>query len=202
MIEDCTALILAGGESRRMGQDKAMLVLDGKTLLEHVATTMKQVFPNVIVSVRRLREGIETRQVCDEQEARGPLGGLVAGMAHVDTPWMFAVACDMPFVKADMIAQLAKYRFELVNQNPPQAIVPMIDGHAQPLAAFYVTDTLAVLRKYLAMGDNSIRGVLRNLNVRYVSEAELGGSDPQLRSFFDLDTPEDFAQVNLVKEIK
>ena len=56
MIENCTALILAGGDSRRMGQDKAALVLDGKTLLERVTATMQQVFPKVIVSVRQLRD--------------------------------------------------------------------------------------------------------------------------------------------------
>ncbi len=185
-----------------MGQDKAMLVLDGRTLLEHVTATMKLVFPNVIVSVRRLREEIETPQVCDELVERGPLVGLVAGMARVDTPWMFAVPCDMPFVEAAMIIQLAKHRFEPAGKNPPQAVIPMIAGHPQPLAAFYATNSLAVLRKQLAMGDNSIRGAFKHLNVRYVSEDDLCVSHQLLRSFFDLDTPEDLAQVNLVKESK
>jgi molybdopterin-guanine dinucleotide biosynthesis protein A len=202
MIKDCTALILAGGESRRMGQDKASLVLNGMTLLEHVTRTMQSVFPKVIVSVRRLREDVGTQQVCDETEARGPLAGLIAGMAQVDTPWMFAVACDMPFVKAGMVEQLAKYRFDSATQNSPQAAVPMIEGHQQSLAAFYATNTLAVMRKSLATGDNSIRGALKNLTVRYVSEAELIVSDPQLGSFFDLDTPDDLTRVENIKETK
>jgi molybdopterin-guanine dinucleotide biosynthesis protein A len=195
MIEDCTALILAGGESRRMGQDKASLVLNGMTLIERVTLTMQSVFPKVIVSVRRLREDIKIQQVCDEPEARGPLAGLIAGLAQVDTPWMFALACDMPFVKAGMVEQLAKYRFDSAPHNFLQAVVPLINGYQQPLAAFYATNTLAVMQKSLALGDNSIRGALRNLTVRYVSEAELSGSDPQLGSFFDLDTPEDVARV-------
>lgn len=86
MIEDCTALILAGGDSRRMGQDKAALVLDGKTLLERVTATMQEVFPMVIVSVRKLRGGVDVPQVCDETEANGPLAGLIAGLAQADTP--------------------------------------------------------------------------------------------------------------------
>jgi molybdopterin-guanine dinucleotide biosynthesis protein A len=202
MIEDCTALILAGGESRRMGQDKASLILNGMTLLEHVTLTMQSVFPKVIVSVRRLREDIESQQVCDEAEASGPLAGLIAGMTQVETPWIFAVACDMPFVKAGMIEQLAKYRFDSASHNFLKAVVPMIDGYQQPLAAFYATNTLAVMRKSLATGDNSIRGALKNLTVRYVSEAELSESDPQLGSFFDLDTPEDMAQIRCTKETK
>lgn len=186
MIEDCSALILAGGDSRRMGQDKAALVLDGKTLLEHVTATMQQVFPKVVVSVRQLRAGVDAPQVCDEVEASGPLAGLITGLAQADTPWVFAVACDMPFVTEAVVLHLASCR------GVHQAVVPMVDGYPQPLAAFYASGTLAAMRANLAAGDRSLRGVLEKLDVRYVSEAELRECDPQLRSFFDLDTPQDY----------
>src|SRR5512143_776834 len=110
MIADCTALILAGGDSRRMGQDKAALELDGRTLLECATVTMQQVFPKVIVSVRQPREGVALPQVCDEVAASGPLAGLAAGMAQADTPWIFAVACDMPFVSVAVVRRLAQHR--------------------------------------------------------------------------------------------
>jgi molybdopterin-guanine dinucleotide biosynthesis protein A len=186
MIEDCTALILAGGDSRRMGQDKAVLVLDGKTLLDRVTATMRQVFPKVIVSVRQLRSGVEVPQVCDEPAASGPLAGLIAGLAQADTPWVFAVACDMPFVTRDVVTHLAALRKGF------QAVVPVVGGHHQPLAAFYAASALETMRASLAAGDRSLRGTLAKLDVRYVSEAELREFDPQLRSFFDLDTPQDF----------
>lgn len=187
MISDCTALILAGGDSRRMGQDKAALLLDGMSLLDHVTATMQQSFPNVIVSVRQPREGIELPQVCDEQMDAGPLAGLVAGMAQMDTPWVYAVACDMPFVTVDVVRGLAALR------GQHQAVVPVIGGHLQPLAAFYAASALETMRTSLASGDRSLRGVLRRLDVREVSEAELRVFDPLLRSFFDLDTPQDLA---------
>ncbi len=186
MIEDCTALILAGGDSRRMGRDKATLILDGKTLLESVTATMQQVFPQVIVSGRKLRAGVDVPQVLDEQQASGPLAGLIAGLALVETPWVFAVACDMPFVTPAVVLQLASYR------RGHQAVVPVAGGYPQPLAAFYAASTLEVMRANLAAGDKSLRGVLQKLEVRYVSEAELRDADPQLRSFLDLDTPQDF----------
>jgi molybdopterin-guanine dinucleotide biosynthesis protein A len=186
MIEDCTAIILAGGDSRRMGQDKAALVLDGKTLLAHVSDTMQQVFPKVIVSVRQLRGGVDVPQVCDEVEASGPLAGLVAGLAQADTPWVFAVACDMPFVTAAVVQHLATLR------SGHQAVVPVVDGYPQPLAAFYAASAREAMRTSLAAGDRSLRGMLEKLDVCYVSEAELRESDPQLRSFFDLDTPQDY----------
>lgn len=186
MIEDCTALILAGGDSRRMGQDKASLLLDGKSLLDRVTATMQQVFPRVVVSVRQLRAGVDLPQVCDEYEASGPLAGLIAGLAQADTPWVFAVACDMPFVSAKVVGYLAGERGRF------QAVVPVVGGYEQPLAAFYAKSALETMRASLAGGDRSLRGALEKMEVKYVSEAELRAADPQLRSFFDLDTPQDF----------
>ncbi len=185
MIEDCTALILAGGDSRRMGQDKAALVLDGQTLLDRAIATMQQIFPKLIVSVRQPRGGVEQRQVCDEVTASGPLAGLAAALAQADTPWVFALACDMPFVSTAVVGQLARHR------EGCDAVVPVVGGYTQPLAAFYARSALDVMRTNLAGEDKSLRGVLNKLKVAYVSEAELRECDPQLRSFFDLDTPQD-----------
>lgn len=187
MIEDCTAIILAGGDAQRMGRDKVSLILDGKTLLQTISATMQQVFPQVIVSVRQPRTGIDLPQVCDGQTDGGPLAGLSAGLSHIATPWAFAVACDMPFVVPGLVELLAGYR------SRHQAVVPVVQGHPQPLAAFYATGCLAQLQASLAARQNSLRGVLQQLDVRYVDEAEMLQADPQLRSFFDLDTPQDVA---------
>lgn len=196
MIADCTALILAGGDSRRMGQDKAALVLDGKTLLESVTATMQAVFPKVVVSVRQLRAEVDVPQVCDEQVASGPLAGLAAGMEGAATPWIFAVACDMPFIKPAVIEYLAGQRVDC------QAVVPMVHGYPQPLAAFYATSCLDVVESILnGNGKHSLRALLERLQVRYVSEEQMQAVDPQLRSFFDLDTPQDVAiAMNEVKK--
>ena len=186
MIAYCTAIILAGGDSRRMGQDKAALMLDGQTLLDGVVATMQRIFPSVIVSVRQPRAGLDVAQVCDEQPAGGPLAGLIAGLAQAETPWAFAVACDMPFVTQEVVERLAACR---AGQH---AVVPLVGGYPQPLAAFYAASCLDAMRASLAQGDKSLRGMLQKLEVRYVNEAELREVDPQLRSFFDLDTPQDY----------
>jgi molybdopterin-guanine dinucleotide biosynthesis protein A len=72
-----------------------------------------------------------------------------------------------------------------------QAVVPIVHGHPQPLAAFYATSCLAPLRASMAAEQKGLRGVLKQLDVRYVDEAEMLAADPLLRSFFDLDTPQD-----------
>lgn len=187
MIEDCTAIIMAGGDSSRMGTDKANVVLDGQTLLQSVIATMQQLFPQAIVSVRQPRAGIDLLQVCDEVPDGGPLAGLAASLGKIATPWAFMVACDMPFVVPEVVELLAKYRLQ------HQAVVPVVHGHPQPLAAFYASSCLAPLRASLAAQQKGLRGVLQQLDVRYVDEAEMLKADLQLRSFFDLDTPQDVA---------
>jgi molybdopterin-guanine dinucleotide biosynthesis protein A len=118
----------------------------------------------------------------------GPLAGLAASLGHVTTPWTFVVACDLPFIEPAMVELLGKYRGRY------QAVVPVVQGHPQPLAAFYAGSCLGTIRAHLAGGGkNSLRAVLEQLQVRYVDETELLKADPALRSFFDLDTPQDVA---------
>lgn len=189
MITDCSAIILAGGDSQRMGSDKSGLLLDGQSLLHRVIATMQQTFPHAILSVRQHRPEVDLPQVCDDPSYAGPLAGLASGLAQIDTPWAFAVACDMPFIKLPMIEQLAQKRASY------QAVVPMVQGYPQPLAAFYARSCLDVIRAHLESGGkNSLRAILERLDVCYVDEAEMLTVDPGLRSFFDLDTPQDLAR--------
>jgi len=188
MIEDCTAIILAGGDSQRMGSDKARLLLDGQTLLQRVTVTMQQVFPKVVLSVRQPRPEIDLPQILDDPACAGPLAGLASGLAAADTAWMFAVGCDMPFIVPEVIELLWQRRDDC------QAVVPVVLGHPQPLAAFYARTSLGVMRTILESdGKKSLQAVLKRLDVRYVEESQLQSVDPCLRSFLDLDTPQDVA---------
>ncbi len=193
MIADCTALILAGGESRRMGQDKANLLLGGQTLLQRISDIVKPLFTDVIVSTRQPRDGCDLQQVIDDPAHAGPLAGLAAGLEQAKTPWVFAVACDMPFISAQLVEHLATFR------EGVDAVVPVVEGHPQPMAAFYATRSLGDLREILAgSGRHSLRELLDRLQVRYVDESEMRAAD--LRSFFDLDTPEDVALAKNVSD--
>jgi len=189
MIANCTAVIMAGGDSRRMGQDKANLLLGERTLLQSVAATLQPLFAEVIVSVRQPRPEIDLPQVCDDPAHSGPLAGLAAALDRATTPWIFAVACDMPFITPAVIEYLALQRAD------HQAVVPMIGGHPQPLAAFYSRSCLDEVRACLhGKGKHSFRALLDTMRVCYVSEDQMQALDPLLRSFFDLDTPQDVAQ--------
>ena len=196
MIADCTAVVLAGGQSQRMGRDKASLLLGEQTLLQHVSAILQTTFPRVLVSVRQPRPDIALPQICDTHADAGPLAGLYAALMHAETPWIFAVATDMPFIQPALIDYLAKQR------GDHQAVVPVMHGHPQPLAAFYATSCLDPIRALLESGGKrSLRAALAQLKVCYVAEADLLAVDPGLRSFFDLDTPEDVAAARLCNDL-
>ena len=189
MIEDCTAVVMAGGQSLRMGGDKATLLLGEQTLLQRVIGVVQPIFGELRVSVRERRPDLDWPQICDEQPDGGPLAGLCAALAQARTPWIFALATDMPFAEPALIELLAQRRAGY------DAVVPVVGGHPQPLAAFYAASCLTVVRALLddEGGRRSLRAALARLNVCYVDESQLRVADPQLRSFFDLDTPQDLA---------
>ncbi|MDR0633798.1 MAG: molybdenum cofactor guanylyltransferase [Azoarcus sp.] len=188
MIDDCTALILAGGDSRRMGRDKTALPLGGQSLLQRTLALMRTLFPAVLVSVRQPRADIDAPQVRDEIPSAGPLAGLCAGLREAGTPWVFAVAADMPYLRPEVIAYLAAQR------GGHQAVVPVVAGHPQSLSAFYAASALPALQATLTgAGRHALRTTLAALDVDYVDERRLRELDPTLQSFTDLDTPQDLA---------
>ena len=192
MIDGCTALIMAGGQSQRMGRDKASLLLGEQTLLQRVLAVVQPLFPHLLVSVRESRRDIDQVQICDAYPNAGPLAGLCAGLKAMQTPWLFAVATDMPFVQSALVERLAARRS--LDYQSPQAVVPVVDGHPQPLAAFYARECLPQIEALLqGEGKRSLRAALDRLSVCYVDEADLRAADPGLRTFFDLDTPQDLA---------
>lgn len=180
MIDDCTGLVLAGGESRRMGSDKTVLVWDGATLLERACTRLQAIFPRVLVSLRQPREGLAWEQVLDQAGAdgalagplagalAGPLAGLAAGLAAARTPWVFVLAADMPLISVRTIEALAARR------SGSQAVVPVAGGVLQPLAAFYPSDALPEIEALLATpGRHGPRALLERIGACRVDERDL-----------------------------
>ena len=191
MIDDCTALILAGGASRRMGCDKAALQLGGQSLLQRATGLMRTLFPAILLSVQQPRGDLDPviLQVRDDVPDAGPLAGLCAGLRYATTPWVFAMAVDMPYLRHGIIQRLAGLR------ENHQAVVPIAAGHLQCLAAFYAATALPALQSVLeSRGERGMRTAISVLDVRRVDERCLYDADADPRSFADLDTPEDLAR--------
>ncbi len=186
-----SALILAGGQSRRMGQDKAELPWGHVTLLDHAVEQMAALFQDVVVvsgSKRRVVPG--TRSVEDGGLGLGPLAGLRAGLEAAAFPWTFVMACDMPLVEPALVSFLWSLR-----EKSCQAVIPVASGKTQPFCSCYSREALAAASSLLDAGRRSMEGLLDRLPVRWVTASEMKPWDPSLRSFTNVNTPEEFTAV-------
>jgi len=186
-IKNCTCVILAGGESKRMGQDKASMLMADDTLLNHVIRRIQPLFGVPFISVRESRKHLLFPQLCDRMNGAGPMAGIETALERVDSQWVFAIACDMPFVSSGLIDAMAEKR------DDHDMVVPFVDGSLQPLAAFYSKSCLPCMQSQLKSGDRSLKSLIRKLDAIIFTEGECRQYDPDLQSFLDLDTPEDVA---------
>jgi molybdopterin-guanine dinucleotide biosynthesis protein A len=159
--EDVTGLILAGGRSRRFGEDKASYVVGGRTMLEHVYHAVRGVADQLYVSVRDSDAmlPIPVPVVVDRVVDSGPLGGLEAGLSAASTPWVLVVACDMPFVTEGVLRRLV----DACGPDESAVVARSPDGRTQPLCACYNAEVLPVVRRALASGRLPIHELLKRL---------------------------------------
>src|SRR5262245_49875298 len=149
-----SAVLLAGGESRRMGQDKATLPFHGKPLWEIQLELLQKLEPTeIFVSARTdpVWRPDDVQFVADNPPSRGPLSGLAASLAQMSTPHLIALAIDMPLMTE-------KYLQSLCDQvEPGRGVIAKIDGRFEPLAAIYPQEALTNLRCALSGDDFSLQ---------------------------------------------
>lgn len=181
-----TLLVLAGGESRRMGRPKAWLPVGDTVLLRHVAGRLATGFSEVVVSFaepEQLEQHIPYRVVFDRRRHAGPLAGLEAGLAAAREEVLFAVGCDMPYV-TESLAQLA-----VAAARSADAAIPRHDGLFEPVCGAYRKTALPSIAAALDAGRYTAHDVAQYLDVTW-----LEGHDPH--QFESLNTLADFERFN------
>lgn len=183
-----TGALIAGGKSRRFGQDKALLHLDGETLLARSLRTLGSLTAAqlVIGPVERISESGSVAVVPDAIPDSGPLGGIYTALRASTWPHVLAVACDMPFLNADLL------RYLLSLMDEADVVLPKVDGHGEQLHAIYASTCLEPMKRRLESADYKIERLFGDVRVRTVEEDELRRYDPQLRSFWNVNTPADW----------
>lgn len=182
-----SGVILAGGKSLRMGTRKALQRLGGQCVIEHVITRIAGLVDELYLVVDDVDSFacLGFPMVADVEPDKGPLVGLYTGIISSQMPWVLAIACDTPFVKPRLIETiLARPRDTLI-------IATEINAQLQPLPALYSAQCGEVARVLLALGRRALRDLLAAVEVSRIPEAEVRQIDPELHSFFDLDTPDD-----------
>lgn len=188
-----TGIILAGGDSKRIGTDKGLIDLNGKPLIGYVIESLGPVVDEIIVvvgsaervPVYRDAVGDDVRVVPDMYDNGSPLIGLITGLTHARGDYAVVAACDMPFINSELVDLLFLLSFEL---NGTLLIKP--NGWVEPLPAVYKVDIGRERAVQLRdQGDLRLRKVLETLpDVARIQVERLRVIDPELRSFFDLDT--------------
>jgi len=175
-----------------MGRDKAQVKLGGRTLLERVLATVTPLFDDVMVSGRQEKVCPETvRFVRDRLAGRGPAIGLCAAMEEAWYPYLFAIACDMPFVSARLIEHLALFR------HGYDVVVPVHDGRPEPLCAMYSTARIKQLAQRVERGERGLISFIEKtsgLRVRRIDEQELNCTGRAVHAFLDIDSAEALAE--------
>lgn len=190
--ERISGIILAGGTSRRMGTDKALLRLpDGSTLLARTVQILREVVDDVVVAGRDIfpPEIAPVTAVPDIGPTRGPLGGLVTGLCHARYQWAFVLAVDLPLLKADTLRALMVFRPEA------EAVVPVVSGRPQPLLGLFNRSTVERARDRLGAGDYRLQTFIEEVRTRWVPGEELRAVDPDLRTFTNVNSPTEWEQI-------
>jgi molybdopterin-guanine dinucleotide biosynthesis protein A len=180
--EPATLLVLAGGQSRRMGRDKALLPVAGATLIEYVVDRLAPAFEEVLVSAgsdAHLPSAVRGLVVCDLHPGAGPLAGIEAGLLTSPHELVMVVACDMPWLTTQAGLRIA------AASSGYDAAVPRLGGRPEPACAAYRSSAAATITAALEAGRFSAREVLGDLEVRW-----LDGEDPD--QFASLNSPRDY----------
>jgi molybdenum cofactor guanylyltransferase len=202
MINDLTLLINAGGQSRRMGQPKALLATppDGIPLIANIARRLAELEPQRLVVVTNDPDLPEQAQLPpdtiylpDAYPDTGTLGGIATGLSATPS-WAITVACDLPLVSSSLFAWLLSLATEQMEGGEDRwdAIVPVVDGYEEPLHAIYHRRCLPAIEAQLAAGQRRVISFMPHVRTRYVNEAELRVYDADLYSFFNTNSPEEW----------
>jgi len=188
MIE-ATALVLAGGRSRRMGRDKSMLPWGDSTLLDHAVTIASHAASDVIIVLARPGEAPvgAARVAVDEPVDVGPIGALHGGLRAARHDRCVTCPCDAPFVTADLLQEL------LVRLDGHSVAAPVSSHGVEPLCAAWNANVAPHVERYIDGGGRSLRGLIESLpDVLLIPIDELESLADTPDPFANLNTPDEY----------
>lgn len=178
--------VLAGGQSRRMGRDKALLPLGDQTLIEHVLAAARPLsYPRIIIGDPATYAHLGLPVHPDRRPGRGPLGGLHTALSTAAAP-VLLLACDLPFLTPDFLGHLVSRR------GPQQAVVPHTATGLQPLCALYEPSCLAAIEAAIQADRLGMRDLLNTLNLDLVREKDWRPYDERGLLFANLNAPAEY----------
>ncbi|GET26919.1 molybdenum cofactor guanylyltransferase [Prolixibacter sp. NT017] len=180
---DLGGIVLSGGKSMRMGQDKGFVLFDGKPLVQYAIDLLGKFTSDIIISAnheeyRKLGYPV----VEDEFTDCGPAAGLYSSLKASSHDWNLILSCDVPLVNEEALTLL-------LDQRRGKGAVPVHEGKLEPLVALYHRDLYKVFEKSIINGNFQLRGIIKQAEIHLVSFDDLMAQNPSL--FDNFNTPGD-----------
>ena len=201
-INPTNLIILAGGKGRRLGKEKAFLEVGGRKLLDRVLDQLKLIQRQdekiIIVTQEtgcfRSYENVEIKE--DIISGRGPLEGIYSGLVFSQTKYSLVLACDMPFLSAELLD------FMLRIKRDYQVLIPRPSDQMEPLVAIYSREILPIIEELLGQGNRRVSNLFSYLRVRYLNEREIVRFGQPERLFFNVNTLTDLSRANELAKLE
>lgn len=204
MVESLAAIVLAGGQSSRMGQDKALIPVQGVPLLRrtcdvaasctsqiYVVTARTETYQPLLPSHYHL---IAEKPLFNQVQPQGPLIGFAQGLAVIPTDWVLLLACDLPYLQADL---LQRWSQQLDAIEPAiAAVLPRHEKGWEPLCGFYRTNCLSRINTFIQKGGRSFQQWLEQEAVQAIAFSPIEQVRAcEQRMLFNCNTPTDLKQI-------
>jgi len=190
-FKDVAGVILAGGKSRRYGTNKALVKIDGVSWIERVIRVMEHLFQDLILITNTPDEYVHLGlpMYGDLIKGLGPVGGIYTALSKIPHEAGFFVACDMPLLSQTLISHMVEARegFDVV--------VPRISGMMETLHALYGKGCLPSIKRQIDSREYQIIRIFKEVHVQYMDEEEIRRFDPDLKSFMNINRPEELKNI-------
>ena len=189
MTIPCTGVILSGGLAKRFdGREKALLRIGQDRILDKIYSIFRELFDDMILVTNTPLQFTEwdLNIVTDLFDIRSSLTGIHAGLFYASNPYVFFSACDAPFLKKEIVETV----LEGIDDNI-DIIIPETSAGREPLCAAYSRRCLNIAEQHLRQQKLKIQLAFRKCRIKTISEKKLRQKDPDLISFFNINTPQD-----------
>ena len=200
-MDPCSAIILSGGESKRFNtNNKALMEVGGQRVLDRLLAVLAPLFDEIILVTTHPEVYLawDLLIVSDHHDCRSSLNGIHAGLFAAKHPNALMTACDMPFLQPALVRCL-------LQKMAPRwdVLIPKTQYGFEPLMAIYSKRCLTAIEDHLKQQRYQIQGLFAQLNVKTIEEDQLRQHDPDLISFFNINSPDELeqAEAHLKKQI-
>lgn len=190
-----TAVILAGGNSSRMGFDKQCIELNGKLLIEQQIQVLQNIFSEIIIVTNKpeLYKAYNCKLQADQLKDFGPMGGIHAGLMVAESQFAYFIACDMPYINQAYILHM----LDIINTTnvSTQAVITRFGHWLEPFNAFYSKSVISVIEQAYIWKTKKISSVLEKAQVNYIEELEARSYSPDWSMFTNINTQKDLTRL-------